>query len=117
VQESLTNVVRHAGRAAATVTLRYEPGYLLVDVVNDGGSAPAPFSDGTGAGLDGMRERAAALGGTLEAGARPRGGFRVHARLPTAAAVPSQEPAIIPAAPDGGGRSDDPAAQQRVGRP
>jgi signal transduction histidine kinase len=88
VQESLTNVVRHAGRVAATVGLRQDGGYLYVDVVNDGGAAPAAFSDGTGAGLAGMRERAAALGGTLDAGPRPGGGFAVHARLPVAAAAP-----------------------------
>jgi signal transduction histidine kinase len=82
VQESLTNVVRHAGRVAATVGLRHDGGYLYVDVVNDGGPAPAAFSDGTGAGLTGMRERAAALGGTLDAGPRPGGGFAVRARLP-----------------------------------
>ena len=85
VQESLTNVVRHAGRVAATVGLRQDGGYLYVDVVNNGGAAPAAFSDGTGAGLAGMRERAAALGGTLDAGPRPGGGFAVHARLPVAA--------------------------------
>jgi signal transduction histidine kinase len=117
VQESLTNVVRHAERAAATVTLRYEPGHLLVDVVNDGGSTHAPFSDGAGAGLEGMRERAAALGGTLEAGARPRGGFRVHARLPTAAAARSEESAVIATVPDAARRSGDAATQQRAGRP
>jgi len=88
VQESLTNVVRHAGRVAATVSLRQDGGYLCVDVVNDGGTAPAAFSDGTGAGLAGMRERAAALGGTLDAGPRPGGGFAVHARQPVAAAAP-----------------------------
>jgi len=84
VQESLTNVVRHAGRVAATVGLRQDGGYLHVDVVNDGGAAPAAFSDGTGAGRAGMRERAVALGGTLDAGPRPGGGFAVHARLPIA---------------------------------
>ena len=47
VQESLTNVVRHAGRVAATVGLRHDGGYLYVDVVNDGGAAPAAFNDGT----------------------------------------------------------------------
>ena len=93
VQESLTNVVRHAGRVAATVGLRQDGGYLYVDVVNDGGAAPAAFSDGTGAGLTGMRERAAALGGTLEAGPRPGGGFAVHARLPVAPAAPARGPA------------------------
>jgi len=98
VQESLTNVVRHAGRVAATVGLRHDGGYLYVDVVNDGGAAPAAFGDGTGAGLAGMRERATALGGTLAAGPRPGGGFAVHARLPVAAAAPAREPQI-PVAP------------------
>ncbi|MGH3204152.1 MAG: sensor histidine kinase [Streptosporangiaceae bacterium] len=92
VQESLTNVVRHAGRVAATVTLRRDGGYLYVDVVNDGGAAPAAFSDGTGAGLAGMQERATALGGTLDAGPRPGGGFAVHAQLPVAAAAPARGP-------------------------
>ena len=93
VQESLTNVVRHAGRVAATVGLRQDGGYLYVDVVNDGGTAPAAFSEGTGAGLAGMRERTAALGGTLDARPRPGGGFAVCARLPLAA------PPGIPEAP------------------
>ena len=115
VQESLTNVVRHAGRAAATVTLRHEHGHLLVDVVNDGAAGHAPFSDGVGAGLTGMRERAAALGGTLEAGARPRGGFRVHAKLPATAAA-GQEPEATPAGSDVAGLTAEPPAQQRVSR-
>ena len=122
VQESLTNVVRHAGRVAATVGLRQDGGYLYVDVVNDGGAAPAAFSDGTGAGLAGMRERAAALGGTLDAGPRPGGGFAVHARLPVAAAAPSprtrgprrgpgrrRRPAAVP---DGGAAGREPAGCQ-----
>jgi signal transduction histidine kinase len=95
VQESLTNVVRHAGRVAATVSLRHDGGYLHVDVVNDGGPAPAAASDGAGAGLAGMRERAAALGGTLDAGPRPGGGFAVHARLPLAAAAPAPGSAAL----------------------
>ena len=92
VQESLTNVVRHAGRVATTVGLRHDGGYLYVEVVNDGGAAPAAFSDGTGMGLAGMRERAAVLGGTLEAGPRPGGGFAVRARLPAAPAAPAAVP-------------------------
>ena len=119
VQESLTNVVRHAGRAAATVSLRHDGGYLYVDVVNDGGAAPAAFSDGTGAGLAGMRERAAALDGTLEAGPRPGGGFAVRARLPVAAAAPARGPqgpagtggtGGTAAAGDGGAAGREPAA-------
>jgi signal transduction histidine kinase len=120
VQESLTNVVRHAGRVAATVGLRQDGGYLYVDVVNDGGAAPAAFSDGAGAGLAGMRERAAALGGTLDAGPRSGGGFAVHARLPVAAALPArgpEAPAVGPAGaggpaavPDGGAAGREPTA-------
>ncbi|HEY6478540.1 MAG TPA: histidine kinase, partial [Streptosporangiaceae bacterium] len=103
VQESLTNVIRHAGRVATTVALRQDGGYLYVDVVNDGGAAHAAFSDGTGAGLAGMRERAAALGGTLEAGPRPSGRFAVHARLPVAAAAPGRGPDATAAGPAGTG--------------
>jgi DNA-binding NarL/FixJ family response regulator len=66
------------------VGLRQDGGYVYLDVVNDSGTAPAAFSDGTGAGLAGMPERAAALAGTLDAGPRPGGGFAVHARLPVA---------------------------------
>ena len=90
VQESLTNVVRHASGAAATVAIRRDGDDLLVGISNDAapgvsaGSAPGggAFSDGAGAGLAGMRERAAALGGTLAAGPRPGGGFEVLATLP-----------------------------------
>jgi signal transduction histidine kinase len=92
VQESLTNVVRHAGQVAATVGLRQEDGYLHIDVVNEAGTVPAACSDGTGTGLAGMRERAAALGGTLKAGPRPEGGFAVRARLPVAAPGPAPAP-------------------------
>jgi signal transduction histidine kinase len=131
VQESLTNVVRHAGRVAATVGLRHDGGYLYVDVVNDGGAAPAACSDGTGAGLAGMRERAAALGGTLDAGPRPGGGYEVHAQLPVAAAAPARRPQAptagpagtsagtrgTPAVPDGGavGREQAAAGQEAGG--
>jgi len=90
VQESLTNVIRHAGRVAATVGLRQDGGYLYVDVVNERGAAPAAFGDGTGTGLAGMRERAHALGGTLDTGPRPGGGFAVRARLPVPAAAPAR---------------------------
>jgi signal transduction histidine kinase len=96
VQESLTNVVRHAGRVPATVVLRQDGGYLQVDVVNDGGAAPVGFSDGAGTGLAGMRERAAALGGTVDAGPRPEGGFAVRARLPVTSLTPA--PAARPIA-------------------
>jgi signal transduction histidine kinase len=84
VQESLTNVVRHADADAATVHLRYDPDAVVVEVVDDGraGSNGTAASD-DGYGLIGMRERAAACGGSFEAGPAPGGGYRVRARLPT----------------------------------
>jgi signal transduction histidine kinase len=100
VQEALTNVTKHAGPAAATVRVRYGEDRLVVTVDDDGpraaagpgsaavGPAAAPGSAtgwataGTGSGLTGMRERAAALGGELVAGPRTDGGFHVAATLP-----------------------------------
>jgi signal transduction histidine kinase len=81
VQEALTNVTRHAGQATATVTLDYGEAELTISVEDDGRAAGAGFASGNG--LRGMRERAEALGGRLEAGPGPAGGFRVLARLPT----------------------------------
>lgn len=81
VQESLTNVRRHAGRATAAVTLRYGERDLEVVVEDDGSSGASPPREG-GNGLPGMRERALALGGAFEAGPRDEGGFRVRAHLP-----------------------------------
>jgi len=98
VQESLTNVVRHARGASATVIARQDSGHLLIEIFNDGTAGAAAFPDGAGAGLAGMRERAAALGGTLEAGPRPEGGFAVRARLPLAAGAPPQPAEGQPAA-------------------
>jgi signal transduction histidine kinase len=80
VQEALTNVVRHAGPATARVAVRYAPGQVAVEVVDDGRGAND--QGGGGHGIAGMRERAALYGGTLEAGPRPGGGFRVAASLP-----------------------------------
>ncbi|NUK96846.1 sensor histidine kinase [Streptomyces lunaelactis] len=81
VQEALTNVVRHSGSRTARVRIAYAPGRLGLRIDDEG---PATGSDagGSGNGLVGMRERAAALGGTIEAGPRPDGGFRVRADLP-----------------------------------
>ncbi len=83
VQESLTNVLRHAGPTAATVSIRYEPGQLVVEVIDRGRARPGATVN-TGHGLTGMRERVEAVGGTLEAGPQTTGGFRVLARLPLA---------------------------------
>jgi signal transduction histidine kinase len=81
VQESLTNVLRHAGPTAATVRLGFLPGEVTVEVT-DGGSGSAGDTS-AGQGLAGMRERVTALGGSLVAGPMAGGGFRVYARLPT----------------------------------
>ncbi|MFJ5558803.1 sensor histidine kinase [Streptomyces sp. NPDC093250] len=81
VQEALTNVVRHSGSREARVCIERDGGRLRLRIDDDG---PATGADagGGGNGLAGMRERAAALGGTIEAGPRPDGGFRVLAVLP-----------------------------------
>jgi signal transduction histidine kinase len=80
VQEALTNTLRHAHATRASVTIREVGGALELDVSDDGTGVGGPSVAGRG--LAGMRERAAMLGGTLDAGPLPDGGFRVHARLP-----------------------------------
>jgi signal transduction histidine kinase len=87
VQEALTNVLRHAGPTSAHVRVTRRDEVVVFEVEDDGGPAGAPAGAGTGSGqgLRGMRERATALGGSLEAGPRPGGGWRVAASLPTGA--------------------------------
>jgi signal transduction histidine kinase len=81
VQESLTNIARHAAAATASVRIDYRPDALVIRVDDDGKatSATAPVP---GVGLLGMRERVTALGGRLRAEPRIEGGFTVHAELP-----------------------------------
>ncbi|MGP4001079.1 sensor histidine kinase [Streptomyces sp. 8N706] len=99
VQEALTNVVRHSGSRTARVLLSHEPRQLEIRV-DDDGPVTAGGDSGGGNGLVGMRERAAALGGTLQAGPRPDGGFRVLARIPLgAAATVAGDPAPPTVAP------------------
>jgi signal transduction histidine kinase len=81
VQEALTNVSRHAGEATATVRVSYGAGLLKVQVDDDGSAPRTPPVPGHG--LIGMRERVAALGGSLRAGPGPAAGFSVVAELPT----------------------------------
>jgi signal transduction histidine kinase len=81
VQESLTNSLKHAGPARATVRLHYRPEMLELEVTDDGRGASSTAGAG-GQGLIGMRERVDAFGGTLAAGPRPGGGFRVSASFP-----------------------------------
>jgi signal transduction histidine kinase len=84
VQESLTNVTRHAGPGPVTARVRiaYGEHEVVVLVEDDGRGAPLLDDRPGGCGVRVMRERAAALGGTFEAGPRPGGGFRVRAALP-----------------------------------
>jgi signal transduction histidine kinase len=98
VQESLTNVIRHAGPATAAVRLGYRDRELAVEVTDTGrGPQVAAQDAGPGHGLAGMRERAASVGGTVEAGPGPRGGFRVAARLPVAGqAAEAPAPSAVP---------------------
>jgi len=88
VQESLTNAIRHAGPANATVKLRYQPDEITIDVTDTGtGSGPGAAGGTAGHGQAGMRERAAAVGGTVQTGPRPGGGYQVIARLPVHGAL------------------------------
>ncbi|MFJ2767040.1 sensor histidine kinase [Streptomyces sp. NPDC087300] len=96
VQEALTNVVRHSVSRHARVLVRYGvpagsghgAAAALTLRIDDDGPATGTDAGGSGNGLAGMRERAAALDGTIEAGPRPDGGFRVTAVLPVTAAPP-----------------------------
>src|SRR5260370_614028 len=83
IQESLTNVARHAGQARVTVRGTYDDADMHVEI-DDDGKAPSGGGSalGPGSGTTGMRERATALGGNLSAGFRRGGGVRVSARLP-----------------------------------
>ncbi|MER7771498.1 histidine kinase [Kitasatospora sp. NPDC096140] len=82
VQEALTNTVKHAGGADASVAVEYAPDHLTVQVTDTGGRPTGAASAGNGRGLLGLRERLAVYGGTLQTGPRPRGGYRVTALIP-----------------------------------
>ncbi|MGW2313544.1 sensor histidine kinase [Actinomadura luteofluorescens] len=81
VQEALTNVTRHSGATSAVVRVRYGAEDVVVSVEDDGTPGSGAPSAG-GSGIRGMRDRAEALGGGLDAGPGPDGGFTVRARLP-----------------------------------
>ncbi|MBA3277934.1 MAG: sensor histidine kinase [Geodermatophilaceae bacterium] len=111
VQESLTNVVRHARATYVTVTVDYQQDAISVLVVDDG-MGPMPGPD-AGQGVIGMRERATSLGGRLSAGRGANGGFVVDAWLPLPEhdSGPDREP--LPAASP---RPNDLAAEHVSGR-
>ena len=83
VQESLTNVVRHAGARHVSVVIRRDPDAVTLEVRDDGGGPNGRVPGGHG--ITGMAERVQALGGTFSAGGAPGGGFRVIATLPLGA--------------------------------
>jgi signal transduction histidine kinase len=82
VQEALTNALRYARRAATLVHVSYEPTQLRLEILDDGPATAADATDGSGRGLVGMEQRAALVGGRLEAGPRLGGGYAVRAWLP-----------------------------------
>src|SRR3954451_19383260 len=99
VQEAVTNTVRHAAATRIDVRVRYLPGAVEVEAVDDGRAAGTLQEQGRrGLGLTGMRERVGLHGGELEVGPRPAGGFRVRARLPLPAATShaQRERAVVP---------------------
>lgn len=91
VQEAVTNALKHANASTIDVRVRYHAAELEVDVTDDGHGAPSGTVTEAGLGLIGMRERVAAHDGTLEAGSRSGGGYRVRARFPLA------ESPVVPA--------------------
>jgi len=86
VQEALTNTVKHAAGASVRVLVEYGGDHLRVEVTDTGGRAGATAGTGTGRGLIGLRERLSVYGGTLQAGPRLTGGYRVQARIPVESA-------------------------------
>jgi signal transduction histidine kinase len=85
VQEALTNALRHAGPATASISVCYEPDRLVVDVLDDGcgrSCEPGGSEPWNGLGITGMRERAMDLGGELAVGSGPGGGCGVRATFP-----------------------------------
>ena len=119
VQEALTNARKHGGpQTSATVRIRFDERGLDMLIEDDGRGASAELArdggeDGFGHGLIGMRERVGMVGGTLDAGPRPGGGFRINAVLPLA---PSRRPAG-PGGPAGSGGGQSGAANGAGPRP
>lgn len=101
IQEALTNVRKHAGPGAKAEVSVVRVGNTAEITVIDNGSGGGPDGDGGGHGLLGMRERVTALGGTLTAGPRYGGGFRVHAILPVEART------VEPGEPGAAGRTGE----------
>ncbi len=92
VQEALTNALKHAAGSSVWIAVDYAYDAVRIVVTDTGGTRAERARAGDGRGLAGLRERLAVFGGTLEAGQRPTGGFRVTATIPT-------QPAAMPEAP------------------
>jgi PAS domain S-box-containing protein len=91
IQESLTNIARHAGASSAWVMLAVEDGAIQVEVEDDGrGIAPEDLAKARSLGLKGMRERIAHLGGSLDIARAPRGGTRLRLRVPLRGLAPEE---------------------------
>ena len=99
VQEALTNAVKHAAGASAVVRVEYGADRLRIEVTDTGGRTPPAADPGSGRGLIGLRERLGLYGGTLRAGPRLRGGYRVEALIPLDPAGPVPEAPDAPEAP------------------
>ncbi|WP_413755944.1 sensor histidine kinase [Streptomyces sp. MMBL 11-3] len=112
VQEALTNVVRHSGSRTARVRVDRTRDALRLRV-DDDGPATGEEAGGSGNGLAGMRERAAALGGTIEAGPRDDGGFRVLAVLPLHSAPEARDASV----PSKAGSAPEPEDRPESERP
>ena len=82
VQEGLTNTVKHAAGASAVVRVEHGTDRLRIEVTDTGGQRPESADAGSGRGLAGLRDRVAVYGGTLHAGPRVTGGYRVEATIP-----------------------------------
>ncbi|MEU4410199.1 histidine kinase [Streptosporangium sp. NPDC023963] len=82
VQEALTNTIKHAAGAAASVTIGHDGDWLEIEATDTGGTRSAGPRTGDGRGLIGLRERLAVYGGTLYAGRTAGGGFQLKARVP-----------------------------------
>ena len=128
VREGVTNVIRHSGGHRCEMDVRNAGGTVTVTVRDDGGGMPAgsspsssvplpPSPSSGGHGLDGLRERLAADGGTLEAGPCPDGGFRLTASVPVPVDVPASVPLPAPAPAAAPATAPAPASAPHGARP
>jgi signal transduction histidine kinase len=82
VQEALTNVLKHAAAAPASIRVEYQTAALVIEVLDDGPPTAPMVIERAGQGLIGIRERAAVFGAEVDVGPRPEGGYRVWVRFP-----------------------------------